>query len=209
MPISVTPSSHRACARSALVHPLRSHTDGRAHTDGPARGCTVRTRARGTTIPFGRNSDGTAVSWDLASGRNLLVRRDERRSSPSVALDLIAMRVLTGGTHDLVVVDPHRRHPWLAGPGTLPEGSRRATTPEEIAQVVADLDSPVVGRPAVLLVADLAATVALLDEEGRVRLAAVVLASGERNLVCVATTADTNPRWYPDGLIDAFGDLVV
>lgn len=59
-----------------------------------------------------------------------------------------------------------------------------------------------------LLVADLAATVAALDDEGRTRLARVAVDAREHQLLLVATTADTNPRWYPEGLIDAFDDIV-
>jgi len=174
-----------------------------------ARGLTTRVTACRTRIPFGRDIDGTPLSWDLSAGRHLLIQLDERRSAPSVSLDLIAMTTLTGDTHDLVVIDPHRRHRWLGGSASLPSGpSCWATTAEQITRVVAALASPIVGPPRVLLVADLAATVAALDEEGRTRLAAIATGASERQLLLVATTADTNSRWYPAGLIDAFDDIV-
>ena len=202
MTMPVTPPAHRMCSRSV---PMRS---ARTQSDGSARGRVPGTCR--TTIPFGRDNDGTPVSWDLSAGRNLLIQRDERRSSPSVALDLIALTILGGGTHELIVVDPHRRHRWLGETGTLSPGSYRwASTTERITEVVAELDSPVIARPRVLLVADLAATVASLDEEHRARLADVAADAGERQLLLVATTADTNPRWYPEGLIEAFDDVVV
>ncbi len=195
MPTPAMPPTPRSCRSSV---PMRS-----------ARGLPRRITACRTTIPFGRDSDGTPVSWDLSAGRHLLIHRDERRSVPSVSLDLIAMTTLTGDTHDLVVVDPHRRHRWLGGSAPLPSGPICwATTAEQITRVVAALDSPIVGPPRVLLVADLAATVAALDEEGRERLAAIAAGASERQLLLVATTADTNSRWYPAGLIDAFDDIV-
>ncbi|WP_229564981.1 MULTISPECIES: hypothetical protein [Rhodococcus] len=195
MSMPATPPTRRPCRPSVPVR--------------PARGPSARVIACRTTIPFGRDNDGTPVSWDLSAGRHLLIRRDERRSSPSVSLDLIAMTTLTGGTHDLVVVDPHRRHRWLGGSASLPTGPCCwATTADQITGVVAELDSPVVGPPRVLLVADLAATVAALDDEGRTRLARVAADAREHQLLLVATTADTNPRWYPEGLIDAFDDIV-
>ena len=195
MSMPATPPTRRPCRSSVPVR--------------PARGPSARAVVRRTTIPFGRDNDGTPVSWDLSAGRHLLIRRDERRSSPSVSLDLIAMTTLTGGTHDLVVVDPHRRHRWLGGSASLPTGPCCwATTAEQITRVVAALDSPIVGPSRVLLVADLAATVAALDEEGRERLVAIATGASERRLLLVATTADPNSRWYPAGLIDAFDDIV-
>lgn len=195
MPMPAMPPTHRPCRPSV---PMRS-----------ARGLTTRVTACRTTIPFGRDSDGTPVSWDLSAGRHLLIQRDERRSAPSVSLDLIAMTTLTGDTHDLVVIDPHRRHRWLGGSAPLPSGpSCWATTAEQITRVVAALDSPIIGPPRVLLVADLAAAVAALDDEGRQRLADVATSARERQLLLVATAADTNSRWYPAGLIDAFDDIV-
>ena len=195
MSMPATPPTRRPCRSSVPVR--------------PARGPSARAVVRRTTIPFGRDNDGTPVSWDLSAGRHLLIRRDERRSSPSVSLDLIAMTTLTGGTHDLVVVDPHRRHRWLGGSASLPTGPCCwATTAKQITRVVAALDSPIVGPSRVLLVADLAATVAALDEEGRERLVAIATGASERRLLLVATTADPNSRWYPAGLIDAFDDIV-
>ncbi|MEU5842628.1 hypothetical protein [Rhodococcus sp. NPDC047139] len=149
------------------------------------------------------------MSWDLTAGRNLLIQRDERRSSPSVSLDLIAMTVLTCDTHELVVVDPHRRHHWLGEPAAIPSSSCSwAATAEQIACAVTGLDTPLAGRRRVLLVADLAATVAALGVEGGKRLAAIASEASERQVLLVATAAETDPRWYPAGLIDAFDDIV-
>jgi len=159
-------------------------------------------------IPFGRDSAGTSVSWDLSVGRNLLIARDEHLAPPSVSLDLVAMSVLSADSHELFVVDPHRRHRWLAELGSRPDEGHWAVTPEQISRVVAKLASTAVVRPRMLLVADLAATVATLDDAGRRQLADVAGAARERQLTLVATTADPDPRWFPTHLIEAFDDIV-
>ncbi len=201
----VIPPALRTCSRAATVRPSRTPGDGPPH-GAPA--CTTTTSACRTVIPFGRDGAGMPVSWDLSAGRNLLIARDERLAPPSVSLDLAAMSVLSGG-HDVVVFDPHRRHRWLAEFDSGQSASARsAVTPEDIRRTVADLESAPGARPRLLLVADLAATVAALDHRTRAQLTALAVTARERRLTIVATTADTNPRWFPEHLIEAFDDIV-
>lgn len=196
----------RACSHITPLHAIHPQDDGAGRG---TLSCTTRPRTRRTMIPFGRNRDGMPVAWDLAGGRNLLIRRDERRSSPSVTLDLIAMTILTGGVHELVVLDPHRRHRWLGNPRAVPcEMHGWAVTSEQISAVVGELASSRADRPRVVLVADLAAVVADLGGADRNALTDLAVSSRERQTVLIATTADTAPRWYPDGLIGAFDDIV-
>ncbi|MFD3812541.1 hypothetical protein [Rhodococcus sp. NPDC058639] len=149
------------------------------------------------------------VSWDLSAGRNLLIARDERLAPPSVSLDLAAMNALSGGTHDVVVFDPHHRHRWLTGLNARPSvACLSAMTPAQMSRVVTDLAATVMARPRLLLVADLAATVAALGAPSRAALTDLAVTARERRLTIVATTADTNPRWFPEQLIEAFDDIV-
>ncbi|MFI6400091.1 hypothetical protein ACIBED_18460 [Rhodococcus coprophilus] len=202
----VIPPAHRTCSRATTVRPSRTPGDGPPH-GAPA--CTTTTRAFRTVIPFGRDGAGMPVSWDLSAGRNLLIARDERLAPPSVSLDLAAMSVLSGGTHDVIVLDPHRRHRWLIelGPGQS-SSARTAATPEDMTRVVTDLVSTPGTQPRMLLVSDLAATVAALDHRTRALLTEAAVTARERRLTIVATTADPNPRWFPEHLIDAFDDVV-
>lgn len=206
MTLPVIPPARRACTHTVSTRPARVHGELLPRSASP---CTTTARARRTVIPFGRDSAGTSVSWDLSVGRNLLIARDEHLAPPSVSLDLVAMTVLSGDTHELFVLDPHQRHRWIAELGSRrPAESHRAVTPEQISRVVASLASTRVVRPRMLLVADLASTVAALDDAGRQQLADVAVAGYERQVTLVATTADPNPRWFPAHLIEAFDDIV-
>lgn len=202
----VIPPAPRACSGAAPARPARAPGDGLPRG---ASTCTAAAPARRTLIPFGRDSAGMPVSWDLSAGRNLLIARDERLAPPSVALDLAAMNALSCGTHDVVVLDPHRRHGWLTGLDARQSAAcLSAVTPAQMSRVVTELAAGVVVRPRLLLVADLAATVAALGAQSRVALTDLAVTARERQLTVVATTADTDPRWFPEHLIDAFDDIV-
>lgn len=202
----VIPSAPRACSGAVSARPTRVPGEGLPRG---ASKCTAAAPTRRTLIPFGRDSAGMPVSWDLSAGRNLLIARDERLAPPSVSLDLAAMNALSGGTHDVAVLDPHRRHGWLTGLNARQSPAcLSAVTSEQMSRVVADLAVTAAVRPRLLLVADLAATVAALDDESQAALTDLAVTARERQVTVVATTADTNPRWFPEHLIEAFDDTV-
>ncbi|MGN5240434.1 MULTISPECIES: hypothetical protein [unclassified Rhodococcus (in: high G+C Gram-positive bacteria)] len=172
--------------------------------------CRSQDRAGGLVIPFGRDGNGNSVAWAVTAGRNLLVHQRDTENFPNLPLTLVATGVLSRGTHELFVADPHHRHHWLAGsPKATEWDASWADTPERIGRMLAELDSAAAGPRRLLLLAGLSTTIAKLDLPDRERLTDLVTTAHARNLTVVATSSDHGARWFPDGLIAAFDDVLV
>ncbi|MEE2060001.1 hypothetical protein [Rhodococcus artemisiae] len=202
----VIPPTHRSCSNA-----VRSHS-GRPRADNARINmvCRSQDRADSLVIPFGRDGEGNTVAWTVAAGRNLLVHQRDTENFPNLPLTLMATGVLSRRTHELFVADPHHRHHWLAGYRDAGDGvSSWAATPDEIGRMLAELDSVGAEPRRLLLLAGLSTTIAKLDLPDRERLTRLVTTARTRNLTVVATSSDHGARWFPDGLIAAFDDVLV
>lgn len=197
----VIPTPQRRCAGPVLSHPGRGRGDNlvRSRSRCPGIG-----RSERIDVPFGRDNYGAVVRWNLSAGRNLLVHRSADRNFPLLPLTLIATTALAGCTHELFVADSRGRHGWLTGL----DRAHSSSTPDAIALMLGELASAAPGPRRLLLLADLQQTIAALDEAGARLLTELVVTARARNLTVVASTTDRTPRWFPDGLIAAFDDVV-
>lgn len=202
----VIPPTHRSCSNAVRSHSGRSRGD-----NARVRAvCRSQNRADSLVIPFGRDSAGAIVSWEVTAGRNLLVHQRDTENFPNLPLTLMATGVLSRRTHELFVADPHHRHHWLAGSRNATDWDASwADTPEGIGRMLAELDSAAAGPRRLLLLAGLSTTIAKLDLPDRERLTELVTTARARNLTVVATSSDHGARWFPDGLIAAFDDVLV
>lgn len=202
----VIPPTHRSCSNAVRSHSGRSRSD--SSRIRPV--CHSQERADGLVIPFGRDDTGTAVSWAVSAGRNLLVHQRDTENFPNLPLTLMATGVLSRRTHELFVADPHHRHHWLTGTQNATGWDAAwADTPEGIGRMLAELGSADTGPRRLLLLAGLSTTIAKLGLPDRDHLTDLVTTARARNLTVVATSSDHGARWFPDGLIAAFDDVLV
>ncbi|GEM_PF-1062161 len=200
----VIPPAHRGCSSPVLPRAARPRSDGigiRTTCPYPPSGDVV--------VPFGRDDTARPVTWDLTSGRNLLVHQHDRESAGLLPVFLLTVKALTAHSHEVFVVDPHRTCGWLRNcTGSVSRRAHRADHRESIPALLDRLTDAPQDRRRLLVVAGLRATVDLLGPAERERFTELVASAPHRQLTVVAVSSDRDARWFPDGLVDAFDDVI-
>lgn len=194
-----------ACAYAASPHPAE-------RSARPLRSCAAAPAAPSgdaIRIPFGHGRDGAPTIWESSAGRRLLVRHRDAASYPHLPIALAVTTALAQASHDIYVVDPLQRHPWLAHvheDTSIPV--EWAPAPGRIEQTIDLVVSADPGRPRLLVVAGLEQSLDGIDDDHRQVLRDVILRSRQLELTVLATTTEPTERWFRFGPGRAFDDVI-